>query len=595
MSDAFLFHTDRGWRAFRDLRTIHAARDLADVVPTLLRIEADVAATGWHAFGFIGYDAAPAFDPALTARRDDVLPLVWFGLFAACVPVADTAVFPYPDPLPAIDWQLDPDRAGHADAVSAIRAEIAAGVTYQVNYTGRFSAAFGASPHALFTRLARHQHRYAAFIDTPEWSVCSASHELFFALEGEHVICRPMKGTGPRGLTADEDVCRGEQLLASVKDQAENLMIVDMVRNDLGRVAHTGSVTASALFQLERYPTLFQMTSTVTARTSASVTGLLQALFPSASITGAPKVSTMRMIAALERSPRGLYTGAIGHIQPARSALFNVAIRTAVIDKARSRAVYGVGGGITWDSDAAAEYAEAVLKAEVLRAPDTRSFHLFETLRLEYRDQPARDGSEPAGRYGLLDRHADRLVEGALLFGFTRDAAALRARFLDYAAELAADPALAAHPTVRVRIQLNPDGALEHRWAPLAATPAPFRACLAPAPVDPDHPFLRYKTSVRDMYTDPAPLDVDDVLHWNTRQELTEFGIGNLVLELDGARLTPPVEAGLLPGTLRAELLANGVISERTLTREDLARASQVFLINALRGWVPVTLQPQPE
>ncbi|MFM8356094.1 MAG: aminodeoxychorismate synthase component I [Gammaproteobacteria bacterium] len=583
MPDAFLFHTDRGWCAFRGLQVIHAAHDLATVLPTLQRVEAAVEAHGWHAFGFISYDAAPAFDPALIAGRDPRLPLVWFGLFAACEPVDTPAVFPYPDPLPPLDWQLEPGPDGHATAIHAIRAEIAAGNTYQVNFTGRFSTTYAALPHALFTRLARQQHRYAAFLDTPEWAICSASHELFFALDGEQVTCRPMKGTAPRGPTPDADIRLADGLQASVKDQAENLMIVDMVRNDLGRVAHPGSVAAPALFQLERYPTLYQMTSTVTARTAASVTDLLQALFPSASITGAPKVSTMRLINRLEHTPRGLYTGAIGHVAPGRHALFNVAIRTAVVDKMQARAVYGVGGGITWDSRAEAEYAEAVLKADVLRAPDTRPYHLFETLRFDR-----------ASGYWLLDRHADRLIEGALQFGFTRDATALRAAFLNHADQLARDPACAAHPTIRVRIQLNADGTLESRWTPLAATPSPFRVCLAPGPVDPDHPFLRHKTSVRDMYADPARLGVDDVLHWNTRQALTEFSIGNLVLVMAGERLTPPVSAGLLPGTFRAELLSTGEIREQTLTRDDLARAEQVFLINAVRGWVPVALQGSP-
>ena len=580
MPDAFLFHTDRGWCAFRDLRAVHTAHNVADVLPTLQRIEAEVAATGWHAFGFVSYDAAPAFDPALTARRDDVLPLVWFGLFQDCVPVALSTVFPYPDPLPPLDWSLDLGPEAHAAGVAAIRDAIRAGTTYQVNYTGRFSAPFDGSPHALFTRLARHQHRHGAFIDTDEWAVCSASHELFFALDGEYIVCRPMKGTAPRGATTDADAMLANRLSASTKDRAENLMIVDMVRNDLGRVAQPGTIAVPGLFALERYPTLHQMTSTVTGKTTASVTALMQALFPSASITGAPKVSTMRMIDALESTPRGLYTGAIGYLGPDRKAAFSVAIRTAVIDKRRQRAVYGAGGGITWDSSAEAEYQEALLKAEVLRAPSERAFHLFETLRLD-----------PTDGYLVLDRHADRLVHGAVRFGFTRDPEALRAAFIAHATALAADPAVLACGTARIRIQLNADGSLESRHAPLPATPSPFRACLAPAPVDPNHPFLRFKTSVRDMYADPGALGVDDVLHWNTRGELTEFGIGNLVLDIDGELLTPPVDVGLLPGTYRGELLAAGAVSERVLHRSDLERARRVYLINAVRCWVPVDLR----
>ncbi|MGA0839680.1 MAG: chorismate-binding protein [Pseudomonadales bacterium] len=576
MPDRFLLHTDDGWHAFEDCRYVVTTRHLNEVTRALRTVEEAVQNHGWYAVGFLSYEAAPAFDPALETHAPTDFPLLWFALCARRAPRSPEDVFPWPDALPAMTWALDVDATQYRNAITDIRAQIARGHTYQVNYTARYESALNAAPIHLFHRLARHQHRHAAFLDLPEWSICSGSHELFFALEGDKVTCRPMKGTGPRGIDKQSDADLAAALRASIKDQAENLMITDMMRNDLGRVAQAGSVEVPALFAVERYPTLYQMTSTVTCRTEACVSQLLTALFPAASITGAPKVSAMRHIRRLETSPRELYTGAIGWIGPGRNAAFNVAIRTAVVDKRSGATRYGVGGGITWDSRPAAEYAEAQLKARVLTEPLERSFHLFETLRWD-----------PEDGWFLLDRHIERLLRSAHYFAFPVAAdTPFAAAFTACANALVAQ----ANEACRVRIQLDADGRLHGQSVRLTQTEMPFRARLANRPVLASHPFLRHKTSVRQMYEDPRQQGVEEILHYNERGELTEFGIGNLVLDIAGERVTPPLCAGLLPGTFRAELLSQGLITERVLTREDLASAETIFLINAVRRWLPVTL-----
>ena len=576
MHDRFLLHTAEGWHAFLDCRFVVTTRDPGAVPRALRAVEDAVERHGWHAVGFLSYEAASGFDPAFETHTPTDFPLLWFALCARREPRSAEAVFPWPDALPAMNWALDIDATHYTNAITDIRAQIARGATYQVNYTARYDSVLDTAPIHLFHRLARHQHRHAAFLDLPEWSICSGSHELFFALEGDQVTCRPMKGTGPRGADEQNDADLAAALRSSIKDRAENLMIVDMVRNDLGRVARAGSVQVPALFEVEPYPTLYQMTSTVTCRSDASLTKLFTALFPAASITGAPKVSAMQHIRRLETSPRGLYTGAIGWIGPGRNAAFNVAIRTAVVHKPSGATRYGVGGGITWDSRPEAEYAEAQLKARVLAEPDARTFHLFETLRWD-----------PEDGWFLLDRHIDRLLRSARYFGFpTATDTLFREAFATCANALVAQ----ADEARRVRIQLDADGRLHGQAVLLTQTVNPFRARLASRPVLASHPFLRHKTSVRQMYEDPRPHGVEEILHYNENGELTEFGIGNLVLDIDGERVTPPLCAGLLPGTFRAELLAQGLLTERTLTRAHLARAGGIFLINAVRRWVPVTL-----
>jgi para-aminobenzoate synthetase/4-amino-4-deoxychorismate lyase len=379
-----------------------------------------------------------------------------------------------------------------------------------------------------------------------------------------------MKGTARRGVSAVEDAQLARELAASVKNRAENVMIVDMVRNDLGRIARIGSVHTTDLFRIEPYPTLFQMTSTVQARSDASLARLLTAIFPSASITGAPKVSATRIIRQLEAGPRGVYTGAIGFLAPDGRAQFNVAIRTAVIDRAAKSLRYDVGSGVVWDSEADSEFEECWLKAQVITRP-APPFQLLESMLWT-----------PEAGIALLDRHLARLCASADTFHFPCPVEAIRSRLEDLTASLPPR----AH---KLRLLIDNRGEMQLEAAPIQPLPLPQRLALASFPVEPDNLFLRHKTTRREIYeiASRERPDADDVLLWNRRGELTESTRANLVLRIGGEMLTPAAASGLLPGTLRAELLARGQLREAILTKEDLQRAEAVYLINSVRGWMP--------
>lgn len=339
------------------------------VLPTLREIERRVDA-GETAIGYIAYEAASGIAPELVTRPPiDGQPLVAFALFRALVPL--DALPPADDPQLPERWESEWDAANHADRVGQIREAIRCGNTYQVNLTWRLRAEVGQDTGwAMFRKLiAKQPVPYAMYLRFPDRFVCSLSPELFFALDGTRITTRPMKGTAPRSSDPQIDRAMVDALAHSEKNRAENVMIVDMLRNDLGRIAHTGTVHVPSLFEVETYATLHQMTSTITAGTSASAVDIFRALFPCASITGAPKVATMRYIAQLEPSPRGVYCGAIGLWEPNRKATFSVGIRTITLDRSTNIATYGIGSGIVWDSVAADEYEECLLKAQLLLSP----------------------------------------------------------------------------------------------------------------------------------------------------------------------------------------------------------------------------------
>ncbi|MCP4200626.1 MAG: aminodeoxychorismate synthase component I [bacterium] len=552
------------------MKTIRAVR-VEEVLPAVAEIES-AAQRGLYAAGFLSYEAAPAFDTALVTRPAGSLPLLWFGIYKTCEKVA------LPD-SPASGnssrrWQATLDLDRYRSMVSRIRERIAHGDTYQVNFTWRLRTAFTSAPWPFFLDLVtRDRTRYAAFVDTGEHAVCSFSPELFFRLDGSRLTCRPMKGTSRRGLYRQDDRARSRGLRDSVKNRAENVMIVDMVRNDLGRVALPGSVETSRLFDIETYPTVLQMTSTVQAKTESSFLEIMTALFPSSSITGAPKVETMKIIAEFEEHPRGVYTGAIGYLGPNRQALFNVAIRTAHVDRSAGTAEYGTGGGIVWDSEPDAEYLEGRAKTLVL-APKLRDVSLLETMRW----------SREEGYY-LLRRHLDRLADSADFLGF----AFAEDRAIDALEGLAESLPRRSH---RVRLLLSHSGLIDVEADELEERTEPWTIGVAHEPIDPGNRFLYHKTTAREVYDSfrrSAP-DLDDVLLWNPAGELTETTLANIALQLDGNWLTPPVACGLLAGTLRAELLESGRIRERVLTLHDLGRADSIALLNSVRGWIPAGL-----
>jgi para-aminobenzoate synthetase/4-amino-4-deoxychorismate lyase len=555
------------WLSFRDPALVLCAEQPEAVGRTIADVEQLTRDRGLHAVGFVSYEAAAAFGLPVHTTASGV-PLVWFALYE---PAGIRQVGP---PQRSSVYSLGPlvpsvEREAFAAAFERVRQALAAGDSYQANYTFRMTAPFEGDAMSLFADLVAAQRgHYGAFIDLGDLAVCSASPELFFEFHGIDVVARPMKGTAARGLTLDDDRAAGLALAASAKNRAENVMIVDMVRNDIGRVAEVGSVRVPELFVVERYPTVWQMTSTVMARCTAPLEHVFAALHPSASVTGAPKLSTMRLLQTLETAPRGLYTGAIGHVPPDGLARFNVAIRTAVVDRAAATLTFGIGSGIVWDSDPSAEYDECLLKASILgRRPVP--FDLLETLRWT-----AGEG------FYLLDWHMTRLRASAEYFGIA---------VAESDVERALERAVAGETAPqRVRLLVSCAGDVRAERQPYVARSQPVMVRLAPSPIDREDVFLYHKTTHRIVYEQArqAAGDCDDVLLWNERGEVTEATTANLVVEIDGVRLTPPVGCGLLPGTCRAALLASGAIVERIITIDDLRRGRKFWLINAVHGWM---------
>lgn len=564
-----------GWWRFRSPLERLGAASLEEVPALLERVE-QATEEGLWAVGFVTYEAAPAFDPSLVVRAPGAGALAAFSLFAPPESLSTPAVA---SPAGAVEPAPLLPRELHAAALATIREAIAAGETYQVNFTFPMRARFAGEPEQLFWSLAPASRApHAALVDCGETALVSLSPELFFRREGDRLEMRPMKGTRSRGRFPEEDLRQAAELAGSAKERAENLMIVDMVRNDLGRIAEAGSVAVTGLFDLERYPTVWQMTSTVTASSRARLREIFAALFPCASVTGAPKARTMDWIRRLERSPRGAYCGAIGWAAPERRTTFSVAIRTAVIDRCGETLDYGVGSGVVWDSRPGAEYEECLAKARALADPPP-PFSLFETMLWR-----------PRCGVAFLEKHLARLAASSAYFGFDTDEKAWRAVVERGIAVLAGRE----RERQRIRLELAPDGVLSFASEPFRSGRRVWSVTPAALAVNSREVSLFHKTTNRTLY-DAAlaaahAAGADEAILWNERGELTEGTRTNLVVEIGSERLTPARECGLLAGVFRQSLLERGRLKEAVLTRDDLARASRVLLVNALRGWIPARL-----
>jgi para-aminobenzoate synthetase/4-amino-4-deoxychorismate lyase len=580
------------------------AWNVSDVARVIAQAEA-AARRGLYAVGFVAYEAAPAFDVAFRVNAvappgDAVphLPLAWFGLFAESHPVepllpqnASTET-----PLDAVApeterWLCEMDAPRHAADLDAIRGAIAQGDAYLVNHTTRFRRPWdqNENPLSLYRRLvAGYNGGYHVYIETTEWAIACGSPELFFDFSSGRLTARPMKGTAPRGRWAAEDAEKAAALHTSTKERAENVMVVDLLRNDIGRIAATGTVTVPQLWQVERHPSLWQLTSTVTAaaRPETGLADVFGALFPCASVTGAPKVSVMGIIADLERAPRGVYCGAVGVIRPGPtpanpndvSARFAVGIRTAVVDKARQLVEYGSGGGITWDSSPESEWEEVLLKAKsVIGVMSTTSSGrgLIETMGFD----PDLDG----GTVRNLGDHLARLASSADYFDLPAPMAA---------EHLITDAIVGLTVPTRVRLVLAPDGTLAVTTFALdegERPPTVPHLCVDMQPVESTDVTLFHKTTDRRRYEERARRHptADDVVMINQRGEITETTRANLAVCRDGRWSTPPLDCGLLPGIERARLLASGQLVERVISVEDLRHADAVAIFSSLRGWRP--------
>jgi para-aminobenzoate synthetase/4-amino-4-deoxychorismate lyase len=558
------------WRLFERPQSIVSARTIQEVVPALRAVESACRERGRHAAGFISYEAAPAFDSAFETKPAEDFPLLWFGIYdepeERLLEEFATADLP-PAGRP---WEPSISTSRYLEIIDELQELIRSGETYQVNFTYRLRSRFD-SPLRFwpaFWRLAADQQPpFGAYLDTGEWIVCCASPELFFQRNGSIIESRPMKGTAARGLWFEQDVDQAKRLRASEKERAENVMIVDMVRNDLGRIARPGSVRVTRLFDVERYPTVLQMTSTVSAESDASLGDVMSALFPAASISGAPKSATLRIIREVECSPRRIYTGTIGFIEPSGRAQFNVAIRTILVNAATGEAEYGIGGGIVADSKGCQELAESRLKSKVLERSGPE-FDLLETLLWR-----------PGEGYLLLEYHLKRLRQSAEYFGFSLDPRAVETQLRGLAAGLEPIPQ-------RIRMLVSRRGAV--RLTATAQDPSEkFPALmLAAQPIDQEDPFLYHKTTNRIAYQRALAgrPGFADVLLFNENDEITETTIANVVVEIDGELFTPPLECGLLPGTFRAWLLDQGKVRERRISLEDVMASGRLYLANSVRG-----------
>jgi para-aminobenzoate synthetase/4-amino-4-deoxychorismate lyase len=565
---AVLYDSQSGqWLRFSSPLEVLETHTIDKVLPILEYIEERVEREGLCAAGFLSYEAAEAFDDALQVKASGDFPLLHFGLFSA----AEHIELPPPDRLYEIpNWQVLESISNFSSKVDKIRNAIARGDTYQVNLTFPLYSEFSQDSWPFFLQLVhRQQAGGAGYLRTKRWDICSASPELFFSRDGDLLCMRPMKGTAPRGLTLAEDRRRAEELLQSPKNRAENIMILDMVRNDLGRLASPGEVWVKNLCVLEKYPTVWQLTSTAVAFSNSSLAEVFQALFPCASVTGAPKAKSMHIISETEAWPRQIYTGTFGWIAPGRQARFNVAIRTVLIDKQLRRASYGVGAGITWDSDNSEEYRECLDKAAVLARP-RESFSLIETLRWT-----------PVKGYFLLPEHLARLQASAEYFDFACNTDRIVTWLHSFAKTFTGNPQ-------RVRLVLHQNGEVDGTFSYLApAENALLRIRLAAHPVQSEDLRLYHKTTLRRLYETyrDETADADEVVLWNQHNEVTECCTANLVIEKNGRLLTPPLSSGLLPGTYREFLLRRRVIEEQIICKDDLRKSPRIFLINAVHKW----------
>ena len=549
------------------------ARSVAEVKPALERLRT-ARLKGLHAAGFMAYEAAAAFEPAVGELPRAATPLLWFGLFEGYREIAADAV-PGLLPDPAGGWggtpQPDIDRDAYVERFDRVHALIEAGDFYQANLSFRATVPIAGDPLAVYARLRPAARAgYGALVWTGADWLLSLSPELFFALDGARLTAKPMKGTARRGRDPAEDRALAAALVADDKQRAENLMIVDLLRNDLSRVAEPASVAVPDLFAVETYPTIHTMTSTVTATLAPDQDAIdvLAALFPCGSITGAPKIRAIAALAEIEASsaPRGVYTGAIGRLDASGGAMFNVAIRTLAIPADADHATLGAGGGIVADSTAFAEWDEALAKMAFVTA-DARRFDLIETMAFD-----------PVEGIALLERHLARMKASAAALGFAFDRHAARNELQAATFRL--------REAKRIRLLLAPSGVVAIEVAPLPPVPdGPVAVTIAPLPVNRDDFRLRHKTSDRAFY-DAARTGFETV--FEVDGQLTEGSFTTLFVERGNVLLTPPLATGLLPGVLRAELIGSGRAVEAPLTRADLTHG--FFVGNALRGLIPAVL-----
>jgi para-aminobenzoate synthetase/4-amino-4-deoxychorismate lyase len=557
---------------------------LDDIPQVFSRIE-EALASGFHVAGFLSYECGYHFQQLRGDNsRSQGVPLAWFGVYE--IPLVfdhSRGCFQGSGPTPQLQVNLQKDTKAVLDhlalgipkdaylaSIGKIKEYIAAGDTYQVNFTDSvlFQTDFSAS--TVYEALSKHQSvAYGAFMNMAGHHILSFSPELFLRIDENRIVTRPMKGTMPRGLDSAEDAQAIIRLQNDEKNRSEHVMIVDLIRNDLGRICTMGSIRVEDLFSVEKYETLLQMTSTVsgTLRPGVIYYDIFQSMFPSGSITGAPKIRTMQIIQELERNPRGIYTGAIGFISPNSSAVFNVAIRTLVMKDDCIQ--MGVGGGIVADSDPEDEHRECLLKASFL----TRGHHNFQLIETMLWDK----------EYSLLLLHLDRLESSASYFNFVFNRKVIQSRLHELSSSFADGG------RYKVRLLLDSSGRTTLTSSALDEEPYTVNVKLSSECTSSVNAFLRHKTTRREMYdrqyAEAQANGFDEVLFTNEKGEVTEGAISNIFIEQSGKLITPPITCGVLPGIMRRHLLeTSATTEERVIKIDDLKAADAIFLCNSVRG-----------
>ena len=565
---------DDSWRIFSSPVEVLYTHELQNVREVLNKVQNKVEKKNLIAAGYLSYEAAPAFDNAYCVNKKGNLPLICFGLFKD-YKTEITLESNNHESAEAIEWEIATNQTHYETHLKYIKDQIKLGNTYQVNYTLRKHSKCIANPYGFFLEKVQ-DAPYAAFIESDEHTIISTSPELFFELSDESLICKPMKGTSKRGRTLKEDIALMKELKNSEKDKAENIMITDMLRNDMGKISDTGSVKVLSEFDIEKYPTVWQMTSSVKSQTRASITAIFEALFPCASVTGAPKVSSMKIISEIEDQPREIYTGAIGYIAPNNEAQFSVPIRTILSNKKINRSVYGTGSGIVWDSEWEKEWDECQNKSAILSVSH-QNFELFETMRWD----------SNRGIF-LEELHLNRLKDSAEFYNFKFSRKKINDKLHDYLKNLEPESEKI------IRLFLAKDG--ETRLTTSAYKEhnkdKTHLISLAIQPVDSDDLSLYHKTTIRGIYEDATGEnpDCDDVLLWNEDGHITESTISNIIFKKDSEYFTPPISCGLLGGTYRTHLINQGHLVERIIPKTEINLYSEIYLINSVRGKYPVKL-----
>ncbi|WP_247941397.1 aminodeoxychorismate synthase component I [Streptococcus oralis] len=537
-------------------------RDLAEVTDLLAQVES-YQEQGYYVVGYVSYEAAPAFEEKLAVHK---VPLL--GEYLLYFTVHDRVeTSPIPLTYEEVDlpskWQEETSAENYEKAISQIHHHLRQGDTYQVNYTVQLKQDLSANPFAIYNRMVVEQEAgYNAYVEHDEMAVISMSPELFFEQNDRELTTRPMKGTTKRGLTDDEDLKEAAWLEQDPKNRSENMMIVDLLRNDMNRISEVGSEHVERLCQVEQYSTVWQMTSTIKSqlRPDVDLVEIFRSLFPCGSITGAPKIATMEIIKDLEPKPRGVYCGTIGLLLPNGRRIFNVAIRTIQLHK--GQAIYGVGGGITWDSTWESEYREVHQKAAVLYRKQAR-FKLITTGKISQK------------RLLFKDQHLKRLTKASRYFSFPFDPEELRQKIEEEC------QACDSHQDYRLRITISKSGEMElsrQVLTPLSPSFCKAKLCLQEA--DLNQSFTYFKTTHRPHLS----LGEQEKIYHNKSGELLETSIGNLVLKINGKLYTPPTSLGILPGIYRQYLLETGQVDEKVLTLADLNQAEAVYGCNAVRG-----------